>query len=165
MLKHRGPILEHQTSTLASPSDFSMENAKIHRFDRARNSQNARTNPPRIGWQEIHNLFYILRFDQKHKTNWDLVQNRVTLGRSTSGSIRAECSGAERAWAGKGPSVHCRECYPKAGVFEPCQKHKSGVASIFANQGLKLPRKHKTVVAYGRQSPPRSNREPRFSQP
>jgi hypothetical protein len=28
MPKHRGPILEHQTSTLASPSDFSMENAK-----------------------------------------------------------------------------------------------------------------------------------------
>ena len=27
MLKHRGPILEHQTSTLASLSDFSMENA------------------------------------------------------------------------------------------------------------------------------------------
>ena len=27
MLKHRGRILEHQTSTLASPSDFSMENA------------------------------------------------------------------------------------------------------------------------------------------
>ena len=45
---------------------------KIRRFDRARNSENARTNPPRIGWQEIHNLFYILRFDQKHKTNWHL---------------------------------------------------------------------------------------------
>ena len=28
MLKHRGPILEHQTSTFASLSDFSMENAK-----------------------------------------------------------------------------------------------------------------------------------------
>ena len=27
MPKHRGPILEHQTSTLASLSDFSMENA------------------------------------------------------------------------------------------------------------------------------------------
>jgi hypothetical protein len=27
MLKHRGPILEHQTATLASLSDFSMENA------------------------------------------------------------------------------------------------------------------------------------------
>jgi hypothetical protein len=55
MLKHRGPILEHQTATLASPSDFSME-----------------TNPARIGWQEMRNLFYILRFDQKHKTNWHL---------------------------------------------------------------------------------------------
>ena len=27
MLKHRGPILEHPTATLASLSDFSMENA------------------------------------------------------------------------------------------------------------------------------------------
>ena len=41
-------------------------------FDRARHSENARTNPPRMRWQEIHNLFYILRFDQKHKTNWHL---------------------------------------------------------------------------------------------
>ena len=44
-------------------------NPKIRRFDRASNSENGRTNLPRTGWQEIHNLFYILRFDRKHKTN------------------------------------------------------------------------------------------------
>jgi hypothetical protein len=139
MPKRRGPVLEHQISTLASPSDFSMDNAtnviigfpftfmpgshhnrqkpespvgvastesgaglrrsacrvwsaagasttprnrgdakrerakpRIRGFERARNAENARMNPPRIGWQEMHNLFDILRFDQKHKTNWHL---------------------------------------------------------------------------------------------
>ena len=50
----------------------SAEGGQTRRFDRARNSENARTKPMRIGWQEIRNLFCILRFDQKHRTNWHL---------------------------------------------------------------------------------------------
>ena len=57
---HRGVLPEHESTP------------KIRRFDRARNSENARTNPAGIGWQEIHNMFSIMRFDQKHKTNGHL---------------------------------------------------------------------------------------------
>jgi hypothetical protein len=32
----------------------------------------ARTNPSRVRWQEMHNLFWKLRFDQKSKTEWHL---------------------------------------------------------------------------------------------
>jgi hypothetical protein len=45
---------------------------KIRRFDRPWNSENGRTNLARIGWQEMSNLFYTLRLDQKQKTTWHL---------------------------------------------------------------------------------------------
>jgi hypothetical protein len=56
------------------------EGANYRRFDLAWNSENARTNPARIGWQDLRNLFYRLIFGQKTKTNWGLVQNWRFLG-------------------------------------------------------------------------------------
>ena len=45
-----------------------------------RNSENARTNLACVRWQEMRNLFSKLKFGQKYKTNWGLVQNWRFLG-------------------------------------------------------------------------------------
>ena len=62
------------TTRTRNPGDAERERAepRIRRFDRARNSENGRTNPARIGWQEMRNLFSKLKFGQKYKTNWHL---------------------------------------------------------------------------------------------
>ena len=45
---------------------------RIRRVDRAWKSENGRTNPARIGWKEMHNLFCTMRFGRRTKTNWHL---------------------------------------------------------------------------------------------
>ena len=76
-------------------------------FDLAWHSDNGRTNPAHITWQEIHNLFYILRFDQKHRTNWHLTTwpdcAKRTRARSTRQAITRE--GASAVGMGSRASV------------------------------------------------------------
>jgi hypothetical protein len=82
--RERGGRLEHGSGVNDTPESGrrreNTEGANYRRFDRAWNSENGRTNPARIGWQDLRNLFYRLRFGEKTKTNWDLVQSEVTRG-------------------------------------------------------------------------------------
>ena len=89
----------HEPGIWATPRE---NGAKNRGFDRAGNTENGRTNPPRMRWREGPNLFHILRFNQKYKTNWRLTTwtdcGKRTRARSTA--PRDHAGRRERSWNG-----------------------------------------------------------------
>ena len=130
--EHGGVV--DDTNPESNDAESERAEPKNRGFDRARNSENRRTNPALVTWQEMRNLLYIMIFDQKYKTNWDLKRGRILRNEPELDPVRSTV-----------PRDHVRRREPcwngLPGFGRSRIAHTTCVTSLWARMGAEYARR------------------------